>query len=110
MPEEVRPDSHQSKFKKPSTNKSMSVAQNTTATRTMQKRKRSTVYATNEADGGSKKRSKNQRQVEHSGSRQALHSGAGSRRSKNFANSNHRESMTRFQATMGILDAQTELL
>ena len=117
MPEEVRPDSRQSKFKKPSTNKSMSAAHNPTATRTLQKKKRSTVYASNEAGdggaGGSRKKtglSKNPRQVESSGSRAALHSGAGSRKSKNLVNGSQRESVSRFQATMGVLDAQRELL
>ena len=50
-PEELRPSSRQSNFKKQANNKSISVAQNPSASRMIQKKKRSAMYVTNDSAG-----------------------------------------------------------
>lgn len=85
LPEELRPASRQSNFKKQCMNKSISGAQNPIAGRISQKKKRSAMYVTNDSAGSRRNgQSRNSRQLEPNGTRPAPHSGSCSRKSKNM--------------------------
>ena len=87
----------------------MSVVENQPTANRMAKKKRSTMYVTNDSESSSKRitgvHSKNSRQIDANGNRISLHSGSNARKSKNFGDGNKRRSLSKFQATMSVLDA-----